>query len=139
VPDWTEAELTALLVDRGVQAAAPSANVFGTLRNPRILSMALELLDAKDIERIEEFSVGRLLFEHMRRSDYAKSVAVPAHEFARALREIAAEFINRLKSREQDDLKLFNAADNATLAAVASSRYFASVGNDPDLYSRVAK
>lgn len=135
VPDWTEAELTALLVDRGVQADALSADVFGTLRNPRILSMALELLDAKDIERIEEFSVGRLLFEHMRRSDYANSVAIPAHEFARALREIAVEFISRLKSQEQDDLKLFNAADNATLVAVASSRYFASVGDDPDLYS----
>jgi hypothetical protein len=135
VPDWTESELTALLVDRGVQADTLSADVFGTLRNPRILSMALELLDAKDIERIEEFSVGRLLFEHMRRSDYANSVAIPAYEFARALREVAAEFIDRLTSQGQDDLKLFSADANATLAAVSSSRYFAPVGDDPDLYS----
>ena len=77
VPDWSPDELRAVLVDRGVNADALSADVFATLRNPRILSMALELLDAKEIERIEEFSVGRLLFEHMRRSDHGNAVAIP--------------------------------------------------------------
>ncbi len=135
VPDWSSEELRAVLVDRGVNADALSADVFATLRNPRILSMALELLDAREIEQIEEFSVGRLLFEHMRRSDHGNAVAVPAREFARALRAIAGSFMERLKGEDHDDLKLFDAATDTKLAAIASSRYFVQDAGDPDLYS----
>src|SRR5438034_7767733 len=66
VNEWSEEELKAILASKEIASDRLSADVFNFLRNPRILGIAIELLDAKDIERFEELTVGRLLFEHIR-------------------------------------------------------------------------
>ena len=43
--------------------------------------------------------------------------------------------MERLKGEDHDDLKLFDAATDTKLAAIASSRYFVQDAGDPDLYS----
>jgi hypothetical protein len=64
--------------------------VFETLKNPRILSIAVNLIDARDIERIEQLSVGRLLFEHLRTSNLTGTTNLSPPEFAKALKELGA-------------------------------------------------
>ena len=137
VPEWTPQELTQILQTRRVMSDVLSEDVFTTLRNPRILSIALELLDASDIQRIEDLSVGRLLFEHLRRSSSSGTTAITAAAFAKTLRELAEEFVNRSKSNDQDDRKLFDARLHTRLSAVSSSRFFKPVGEDPDRYEIV--
>ena len=48
-------------------------SVFRALKNPRILTIAVNLIDARDIEKLELLSVGRLLFEHLRTSNLTGS------------------------------------------------------------------
>jgi hypothetical protein len=77
------------LSDRGIDPNRLSADVFATLRNPRMLGMAVELLDANEIELIEELSVSRLLFEHTRRAEAAGAAPMTGPDFAKTLRTIA--------------------------------------------------
>jgi hypothetical protein len=132
---WSSGELKAILASRGIDSNRLSADVFDFLRNPRILGIAVELLDANDIERVEELSVGRLLFEHIRRCERDGTTLVSAQEFAKALQEHADTVISRLESQQHDDLTLFDSRLNERLRAVSKSRFFASVGGDPDLYA----
>jgi hypothetical protein len=134
VEEWKESELKAILAVKSIASDRLSADVFNFLRNPRILGIAIDLLDAKDIERFEELTVGRLLFEHIRRCERDKTSAVPAREFARDLQAHAETIIGRLSSQQHDDLKLFDARLNARLKAVSQSRFFESVPGEPDFY-----
>ena len=134
VEEWKESELKAILSVKGVASDRLSADVFNFLRNPRILGIAIELLDAKDIERFEELTVGRLLFEHIRRCERDRTSAVPAREFARALQTHAETIIARFSSQQHDDLKLFDVRLDARLKAVSQSRFFESVPGEPDFY-----
>jgi len=134
VEEWTAPELKALLDGRGIASDRLSADVFNFLRNPRILGIAIELLDAKDIEGFEELTIGRLVFEHIRRCERDQTSTVPAQEFARALQTHAEIMIERLSAQEHDDLKLFDARIDARLRAVSQSRFFAPVPGEPDLY-----
>lgn len=134
VSDWTSDELTSILNTRDINANVLSADVFNTLRNPRILGIAVGLLDASDIENMQELSVGRLLFEHLRLSDIAGTTRLPAAKFAKALQELANDIVGRLKVDQQDDLRLFDVRLDDRLSAVSSSRFFKPVGDDPDVY-----
>ncbi|WP_227010590.1 hypothetical protein [Pelagibius marinus] len=132
VPEWTKAELEEILRKRGVDPDVLSEDVFSTLKNPRILGIAVKLLDAREIERMEDLSVGRLLFEHLRQSNVTGASVISPEEFAKALQEMAAELVERLKSHDKDDLRLFDARLHERLSDVASSLFFKPVGDDPD-------
>ena len=137
VPEWTKPELEVILRTRTINPDMLDNEVFETLRNPRILSIALNLIDARDIEKIEQLSVGRLLFEHLRTSNLTGSTDLLPPEFARALRGVASEYISRLDAGAQDDLMLFDTRDHSRLSEVSSGRFFRPVGNDPDRYEIV--
>lgn len=133
LPDWTENELNELLTERRIDANRLSADVFATLRSPRMLGLAVELLDAHDIELIEELSVSRLLFEHTRRAETAGAAPMTGQDFAKTLRTIAEQYVDRVGRNQQDDLKLFDAKDDA-LHAVLSTRFFRTVNDEPNQY-----
>jgi hypothetical protein len=135
VKEWSDEELKMILKARGISANRLSADVFNFLRNPRILGIAVELLDANDIERFEELTVGRLLFEHIMRCERDGITAMPAFEFAGVLRKHADDIIERLSGQQHDDLKLFDAPIDARLRAVSHSRFFAAVPGEPDRYA----
>jgi len=85
VPEWTECERNEILAMHGIKASNLHHAVATSLRNPRLLGIALELLHKADITNFKELSVSRLLFEHMRMSERDALVPQPAQEFARRL------------------------------------------------------
>ncbi|MEH2546054.1 hypothetical protein V1283_002699 [Bradyrhizobium sp. AZCC 2262] len=133
VADWSEAELKAILEAKGIKSDVLAAEVFTFLRNPRILGIAVELLDAKEIERVDELTVGRLLFEHLRRHDADPANAGSARDFAKTLKSHAEEMLERLKSQNHDDLTIFDLGKE--LNAVSRSRFFEPVEGESDLYA----
>ena len=137
VPEWTGTELQAILRTRNIDPDVLDSEVFETLKNPRILSIAVNLIDARDIEKIEQLSVGWLLFEHLRTSKLTGASDLSPPEFAKTLSEIANEYISRLDAGSQDDLKFFDTRDHARLTDVSSGRFFCPVGDDPDRYEIV--
>ena len=137
VPEWTKSELDAILLTRNINPNMLNREVFATLQNPRILSIAVNLLDARDIESIDQLSVGRLLFEHLRTCNLTDSSDLSPREFVTVLKELAKEYISRVDAGSEDDLQLFDTRDHSRLAEVSSGRFFRPVGEDPDRYEIV--
>lgn len=134
VQEWSESELRSILASKKIESDRLTADVFGSLRNQRILGIAIELLNAKDIEGFDELTVGRLLFEHIRRSERDGMTVLPAEEFAKGLRSHADTIISRMADKKIDDLKLFDVPLDQRLKAVSDSRFFRAVSNEPTLY-----
>jgi hypothetical protein len=132
VPEWSEAELGQLLSARGIDAKKLTPAVAQFLRNPRIFAVASRLLDTHQIEQIEELSVSRLLFEHLRSNDPGVAVSSPA-EFVHHVREHANVILRRLREQKGDDLTIFGASE-AEFDAVSAGRFFIPLESDPTLY-----
>lgn len=130
VPEWTDAERKAILAARGILEADLRPKVAASLRNPRLLGIALELLQSVQIEELEELSVSRLLFEHMRVHERDAPSPRPAHEFARTLQDHARKILDRVRGQKRDDLKIFDGG----LEAVSDGRFFVPVEGDPTRY-----
>ena len=131
VPEWTELERDEILTGHEIRASDLHHAVATSLRNPRLLGIALALLDKDDITNFEELSVSRILFEHIRMSELEAPAPQPAHEFVRRLRKHAQEIISRAKAKQQDDLYIFE----DDMGAVADGRFFQAVDGDPTRYS----
>jgi hypothetical protein len=133
VEEWSESELKNIIDARGIKSDELAADVFNFLRNPRILGIAVELLDAKEIERIDELTVERLLFEHILRHDRDAMTGLSARQFVKELRTHAEQMLERLSKQERDDLTIFDLDKN--LGAVSKGRFFEPVAGDVDLYA----
>ena len=131
VPEWTERECDEILAAHGIAGANLHPEVATSLRNPRLLGIALELLSGSDIEGLDEISVSRLLFEHIRASERDAPMPQPAHEFAGRLRNHAEEVIKRSRETPTDDPAVFDCDD---LQGVADGRFFQVVEGDPTRY-----
>lgn len=131
VPGWTEHERNEILTEHGIKHSDMHPAVGASLRNPRLLGIALELLDKADITNFEDLSVSRLLFEHMRMSERDAPMPHPAWEFARRLQKDAQKIISRIKAKQQDDLNIFD----ADIGSVADGRFYHAVDGDPTRYS----
>ena len=131
VPEWTERERDEILAAHGIAGANLHPRVATSLRNPRLLGIALELLSGPDIEELDEISVSLLLFEHIRVSERDAPTPQPAHEFARRLRKHAEEVIKRSRDTPTDDPAVFDCGD---LQDVADGRFFQVVEGDPTRY-----
>ena len=141
VPEWSEAELGQLLSERGIEAKKVTPAVADSLKNPRIFAVASRLLDTRQIEQIEELSVSRLLFEHLRSSD--PGVAVSPAQFVRSRARSCQCFLIRLQKWDVADLTIFGlsaAQDkagptwNQQFDAVSAGRFFEPLESDPTLY-----
>ena len=126
VPEWEESERDEILIGHGIKASDLHPRVATSLRNPRLLGIALELLDKADITNLRELSRSRLLFEHMRMSERDAPEPQPALAFARKLQEHAQKIISRVKDGQEDDLAVFD-----DIQAVADGRFFQTVDGDP--------
>ena len=138
VPEWTETERDEILAENGIEHAVlhdvqdAQAAVGRSLRNPRLLGIAVRLLKGKAVGHIEELSVNHLLFEHLRTRELESRIPEPAHECVQRLRTHAQEVLNRLRGGLSDDVNVFDAEDVHT---VADGRYFVPVDGDPTRYA----
>ena len=131
VPEWTEQERDEILAAHRIAAANLHPKVASSLRNPRLLGIARDLLKGADIEELDEISVSRLLFEHIRTNERDAPTPQPAHEFVRRLRTHAEEAIRRSRDVPGDDPAVF---DRRNLQAVADGRFFRAVEGDATRY-----
>lgn len=131
IPEWTEPERDEILTGHDIQALDLNHRVATSLRNPRLLGIALELLDKADITNLEELSVSRLLFEHMRMTEQDGPVPQPTWEFASRLQKHAQEIMSRVQAKQPDDLNIFE----DEMGAVADGRFYQPVDGDPTRYS----
>lgn len=124
--EWSTEERDEILRDRGIDPASLHGTVGQTLRNPRILGIAVELFSRNKVSSFREFSVSRLLFEHIRDGSGASS----ASDFAKKLQTHAQKILTRLGALQTDDLKLFE----SEVPAVADGRFFMEVEGELDCY-----
>ena len=130
VPEWTDAERDSILATHGIQATSLHPKVASSLRNPRLLGIALELLKREQINELEDLGVSRLLFEHMRSHERDAPVPRPAQEFARTLQSHAQEILARVAIKKMEDLDVFN----SSLEAVSDGRFFLPLEGDSSRY-----
>lgn len=82
IPEWTEQERDRILESRGIIPTNLQLKVTASLRNPRLLGIALELLEGAEIAGLEELSVNRLLLEHIRSSERNTPVQQPVERLS---------------------------------------------------------
>ena len=131
VPEWTEPERDTVLEKHGIKGSELHAPVAMSLKNPRLLGIALELLEDSQIKDFDELSVSRLLFEHMRVGERDSPSPLPAYKFARNLEDHANEILSRVTAQQRDDLKVFDGG----LEAVSDGRFFIPLAGDPTRYT----
>ena len=98
VPEWSVAERDEILARHKISGDELHAHVAQSLKNPRLLSIALTLFQARQIEDLNELSSGRLLFEHIRASERDSPTPQPTDEFVAKLREHASKILARHES-----------------------------------------
>lgn len=130
VPPWTEAERDQVLASKGVAGTKLQPAVANSLLNPRLLGIALTLLDADTLESLEALSVPWLLFEHLRMLDRERTDGHSALEFAKMLQGHAKDILARVRSEVADDLTIF---DN--LEPAAEGRFFQWVEGELHRYT----
>ena len=131
IAPWTIADVKSLLTSRGIDAGKVRSEVLNSLRNPRVLGLAIDLLENKDVERIGQLSVGRLIFEQVRKATVTGALPFQPVEFAELLKQLASDVIGRLSGPSPDDLLIFNATSRDALQAAATTRFFEPVaGSD---------
>ena len=132
VPEWTATERDEILTSHKIKTENLAPSVAVSLRNPRLLGIALGLLTNDEIVGLEELSVGRLFFEHIRLSERDAPEPQPVHDFVRRLRTHAEEIISRISDVPRDDLIVF---DNDNYQAVVDGRFFHPVEGDATRYT----
>lgn len=133
----------AIAANRTWLTQAFSDQVAKTLRNPRLLSIALSLLDNAALESLAELSVARLVFEQIRLSEREGHAVEPPEQFKRRLANHAQEIVDRIKAQQHEDKLLFQVVSGPTsqghkltadLLAVTQGLYFKPRPEDPSLY-----
>lgn len=135
VPVWSSGELFSILKTRDIDTHKLPAAVSDALRNPRLLRIAMEVLDNQEIRALDEFNASRLMFEYTRKAQSEGAVSLPPSQFKAALQKLAREFIQRVQRNERDDLHVYGADFDARLVAAAESRFFKPVQWEANHYT----
>lgn len=136
--EWTRAELGSLLTELGIDASLLAYRVINALLNPRLLGIAVQLLDAGDLRAAEEISRERLLFEHIRQLGNASERRPEL--FIRSLSDHAASILagnGGAKASLVFDTVASHTSPRtvyAELDAVVGERYFTALPDDPTRY-----
>ncbi|MGM4986230.1 hypothetical protein [Rhizobium sp. 11_C7_N12_5] len=132
---WSQDEVSSILRSRSIEIAGLDSDLLRSLRNPRILGIAIDLLEANEIQLMGELSVGRLMFEHARKAASNGAALLSPPQFAVLLAKLGRTYLDRRQSQQTDDLLLFDANADRDLASVASSQFFIAAPGNSDLYA----
>lgn len=128
VPKWSAAERNEILKRHNIPFNTLNPSVAEFLRNPRILSIALEVF-GDDLAAFEELSIDRLLFEHIMagvREDFGEHPI----DFIAHLRQQAEKLFERATAKVRGDLFIFE----SEVPAVADGRFYRAVPGEPRKY-----
>lgn len=130
VPQWSESERDEILKAKGWAAVGLHPAVAYSLRNPRLLGVALGLLSAEALRSLDGLSVPQLLFEHLRTLDKEGGAHPPMAAFAKTLQNHAQDILQRVRTQVQDDLTVFD-----QLEPTAEGQFFRVLEDDPSRYT----
>ena len=130
VSNWTADEIAAILSHSQIQVADLNHGVASALCNPRILGIALRLWSSDEVSNLNELSVSRLLFEHIRTTCQFRGPDYTIHSVVRTIRGHAEILTSRMRGAARHDLKIFE--DN--LQTVIDERFFSLLEDDPTCY-----
>lgn len=130
VPEWSAAERDNILSMHAIEASSLNRRVAASLCNPRVLSIAMTLTTGEQLANLEELSIPRLLFEHIRAIDQ-NSYEETALAFTRKLQEHGSEMFHRLTSQQKEDFSVFEGG----MGAVEDGRFFVPLSEDASRYS----
>ncbi|QLR44279.1 hypothetical protein HV346_17120 [Enterobacter sp. RHBSTW-00994] len=130
VPEWSVAERDSILLMHKIDAQSLNTQVAASLCNPRVLSIALRLTNGDQLANLEELSIPRLLFEHIRAIDQ-NSYEDTALVFTRKLQDHGSEMFHRLTCEQKEDFSVFEGGTGA----VEDGRFFIPLTEDATRYS----
>lgn len=133
VGEWSGAERDGILGEHGVAIDKLSPSVAETLKNPRLLAIALEVFGPTEVTAFEELSVSRLLFEHIRAGARYEYGGEPVDVFVGHLRQHATKLLQRAAEQQTADIKIFE----ADTRSVAEGRFFKAIPGEPRKYELV--
>ncbi|KAF1007583.1 MAG: hypothetical protein GAK28_01538 [Luteibacter sp.] len=130
IPEWTETERDNILeFVAGESAAKLVSPVAKALRNPRLLSIALNLLGERALRDLREVSIPHLIFEHLRVTARDSSEHVDVRKFREQLKEQAKRIFDATTDGERAALRKLG-----DLGAAAEGRFLRLVDEDTGLY-----
>ena len=142
VPEWADTDLREILVAKDIDVSKIKSTVLSQLRNPRILSIAFDLLDRMAILDFNELSAERLLFEHIRIGAHDGNADETPVQFSKRLAEHAQVIIDRVKLQQREDLFIFDRTEgqypyilSEDLLAVTAEHFFQPLSEDSSLYT----
>lgn len=130
VPQWSETERDEILKSKGLTAASLQPVVAQSLRNPRLLGVALGLLGEDTLRSLDGLSVPQLLFEYLRTLDRDGGQHRPMAEFARLLQSHAQTVLQRVRDEVHEDRTVFE-----QLEPTAEGQFFRVLDDDPNRYT----
>ncbi|MBC7951687.1 MAG: hypothetical protein H7Z12_07715 [Rhodospirillaceae bacterium] len=143
IGDFSDGELDEVLARHNICATQIASRVRPSLRNPRILGIALDLLSDEQIRTAEELSIERLLFEHLRRNQSEQDTGHAPFKYTRLLGEHARLIRERIESQVAQDRLIFDSYDHKDaphydlprdLLPVVEERFFEALSDDQSLY-----
>ena len=135
IPGWTEAERDSILAAHALELRAlrgahdVDSRVTDALCNPRLLAIALRLLQGRSVAHIGELSISHLLFEHIRVTERDNRTPEPAHETVQRLRAHATHVLERVRSGRIADAAIFDNVEQ-----IADGRFWVPLEGDPTRY-----
>lgn len=130
VPQWSETERDEILKSKGLTATSLQPVVAQSLRNPRLLGVALGLLSEDTLRSLDGLSVPQLLFEYLRTLDRDGDLHRPMAEFARLLQSHAQTVLQRVRDKVHEDRTVFE-----QLEQTAEGQFFRVMDDDPNHYT----
>ena len=130
VSEWTAEERAVILLRSQIQDEDLNYDVSEALRNPRILGIALRLWSSDQVFNLNELSISRLLFEHIRTTCQFRGSHHTSESVVRMIRCHAESVTSRIQEGTRHDLNVFQ----DDLRAVVDERFFSGLEDDPTRY-----
>jgi len=130
VPEWSPQERDELLKHYGIDLDWLDQETLQTLKNPRLLAVAVATLPHREAITWKGLTTDRLLMEHLRASQLENYEGETFASLTKRLSEHATKVLERVKSSSDEPPKNFQA--NST--AVIETRFFRPITGPGDLY-----
>jgi hypothetical protein len=139
IPEWTDAELDKILKQESIDPAILFDESRDVLRNPRLLRIALALLDEGRITDLNGLSRGFLYFSHIASAVKEGRSTTDTHLIARELSDHAMEIIDRITSQKTESVYEFDSFTlndiEQRLRPLTEEQFFALIAGDPTRYN----
>ena len=120
IPEWTNEERDKLLIYYGINISWLDTTTLQTLKNPRLLGVAVNTLPHHDSYLWKGLTTDRLLFEHLRMSQKERFEEQTVRELTTSLSVIAKQVLDKVR----EDGELLPEHFESESEAVIETRFF---------------